>query len=110
MFEDDGKETSSDEMNTSHEDLTCTVWSEDEDNANLEAAEVTRVFTRHRRPAAAAAAAAVSADQRPMSLVSVSPASACSPPASPASECRTTTSLLSTLDSAEGRHVITKQY
>ena len=41
MFEDDGKETSSDEMNTSHEDLTCTVWSEEEDNANTEAAEVT---------------------------------------------------------------------
>ena len=109
MFEDDGKETSSDEMNTSHEDLTCTVWSEDEDNANTEAAEVTRVFTRHRRPAAAATAA-VSADPRPMSLVSVSPASACSPPASPASECRTTTSLLSTLDSADSRHVRTKQY
>ena len=109
MFEDDGKETSSDEMNTSHEDLTCTVWSEDEDNANNEpAAEVTRVFTRHRRPAAAAAA--VSADPRPMSLVSVSPASACSPPASPASECRTTTSLLSTLDSADSRHIRTKQY
>ena len=106
MFEDDGKETSSDEMNTSHEDLTCTVWSEDEDNANNEAAEVTRVFTRHRRPAAAA----VSADPRPMSLVSVSPTSASSPPASPASECRTTTSLLSTLDSADSRQIITKQY
>ena len=52
----------------------------------------------------------VSADPRPMSLVSVSPASACSPPASPASECRTTTSLLSTLDSADSRHVRTKQY
>jgi len=33
MFEDDGKETSSDEMNTSREDLTC-VWSEEEEDDN----------------------------------------------------------------------------
>ena len=33
MFEDDGKESSSDEMNTSREDLTC-VWSEDDDDDN----------------------------------------------------------------------------
>ena len=78
MFEDDGKETSSEELNTSREELTC-VWSEEEDARSL--------FTRRReaRVAVSRPRAMSTPGTRPMSIVSSEDC-----PASPTSECPTT--------------------
>ena len=89
MFEDDGKETSSDEMNTSREDLTC-VWSEEEEARTL--------FTRRRKEAAAV----TTPGTRPMSIVSSEDC-----PASPTSEYNTTTSYYSNMDSNPGHSGVT---
>jgi len=98
MFEDDGKETSSDEMNTSREDLTC-VWSEEEEARTL--------FTRRRKEAAAAGRlsrprAVTTPGTRPMSIVSSEDC-----PASPTSEYNTTTSYYSNMDSNPGHSGVT---
>ena len=94
MFEDDGKETSSDEMNTSREDLTC-VWSEEEEARTL--------FTRRRKEAAVRGRvtrprAVTTPGTRPMSIVSSEDC-----PASPTSEYNTT-SYHSNIDSNPGHN------
>ena len=87
MFEDDGKETSSDEMNTSREDLTC-VWSDEEDD-NGNGGLVTRVGVERGREDQAAT-------MRPMSIVSSEEGEV--------SEYPTTTSHISTLESNPDIH------
>jgi len=62
MFEDDGKETSSDEMNTSREDLTC-VWSDEEEEDDNNGNDPT-LFMRRKHLKNQVM------DPRPMSIVS----------------------------------------
>ena len=70
MFEDDGKESSSDEMNTSREDLTC-VWSEDDQNGNNDQSLFTRRQTRDPTPRHMGhVVPGSSPSTRPMSIVS----------------------------------------